>query len=181
MPVPFRDLDPDDDTGIAAYLKLADEPLGRGMRAALFCVNARGEPAAFSFSRIDLPPAVLWRAGELRRRAVASLCKMLFGAVSQTPALLLVMADEVSPRVFSEDVEVRIPVCRVQCDSVTTSAIEEATESIDETLHLFWTGSGRPEAGSSARDLVDLLRARSLLLEPFERAALGLEEAFRSG
>ena len=46
-----------------------------------------------------------------------------------------------------------------------------------EPAHLFWLPNA-PAEGSVERRLLDALRAGRLLLEPFERAALGLREAF---
>jgi hypothetical protein len=179
MPVPFRDLAEGEPPGVAAFVKLVEEPGARGLRGALFCITARGDPVDFTFSRIALPSPVLWRAGDQRRRAVAALCRALFVATSQTPALLLALAAEVPPRVLGEDLEVRIPACRIERNGGPPPATEAAPESLDGALELSWAGAGRPEADSEAHALMELLRARNLLLEPFERAALGLEEAFQ--
>src|SRR5579871_2239560 len=140
MPVPFRDLAEQEDLGLAAYVKLVDEPNTRGIRAALFCITARGEPVDFTFTRIDLPSAVLWRAGEQRRQAVAALCKALFTAAARTPGLLLMLADEVPARVLIEHLEVRIPACRVARGSPQPPVAQEVHESLGDTLHLYWIG-----------------------------------------
>src|SRR5215218_9578947 len=103
MAVPFRDLRQEDNTGLAGYLRFVGEENGRGIRAALFLVNARGKPIDFAFSRIDVPASFLWRAGEARRHAVASLAAILFQACPKAPALLLALADEVHPNLFTED------------------------------------------------------------------------------
>jgi hypothetical protein len=181
MPVPFRDLVEGEPSGLAAYFKVIEEPNARGLRAALFCITARGEPVDFTFSRIALPSPVLWRAGDQRRNAVAALCKVLFAATSQTPTLLLVLADEVPPRVLGEDLEVRIPACRLSSDDLQPYGVEETPESLDGALNLFWSGAGRPPEGSEAHALIEILRARNLILEPFERATRGLDEAFQGG
>src|SRR6266542_2301820 len=77
MAVPFRDLTEREELGLAGYLRFVDEPDARGIRAALFFVNGRGEPVEFSFSRIDVPASFLWRAGEARRQAITALAKSL--------------------------------------------------------------------------------------------------------
>lgn len=178
MPVPFRDLMEDEPLGLAGYLRFVEEPGARGIRAALFYVNGRGEPIDFSFSRIDTPASFLWRTGEMRRRAVTALAKALFVASAKKPTLLLVLADEVSPRVFTEDLVVEVPLCRVAGDGTTVHASNESQEWLAEAVHLFWVGE-QPEAESPARRLLEVLHGRQLSTEPFERATIGLEEAFR--
>lgn len=177
MPVPFRDLTGDESLGLAGYLRFVEEPGGHGIRAALFYVNSRGEPVDFSFTRIDTPASFLWRAGEARRRAVTALAKALFVASTKKPALLLVLADEVPPRVFTEDLAVEVPLCRVAGDGAKVHASNESQELLVEAVHLFWVGE-QPVLGSPARRLLEALHGRQLSTEPFERAAIGLEEAF---
>lgn len=44
MPIPYRDNDELNDLGIAGYLKIQPIKDGYGYLAALFLINARGEP-----------------------------------------------------------------------------------------------------------------------------------------
>lgn len=177
MPVPFRDRAEQEDLGLAGYLRFVEEAEAKGIRGALFCVNGRGEPIDFSFSRIDVASSFLWRSGDARRHAVAALCIALFTASSVQPTLLLALADEVPPRVFAEDLEVQLPLCRVAGPGATTHSTGEFPESLGEALHLFWV-CDPPIPESPARRLLDALNGRQLATEPFERAAAGLEEAF---
>ena len=176
MSVPFRDLAESEELGLAGYLRFVEEPDAKGIRAALFCVNSRGEPIDFSFTRIDVAASFLWRLGDARRHAVTALCKALFAACPKEPALLLSLADEVSPRVFTEDIEVRIPLCRV-AEAGAIHSPSESSEALAETVHLFWVGE-TPAPESQARRLLEALHSRQLSTEPFERAATGVEEAF---
>jgi len=177
MPIPFRDRATQKELGLAGYLRFVDEGDSKGIRGALFCVNGRGEPVEFSFSRIDLGRAFLWRPGDARRRAVTQLCKALFTACSVRPDLLLALADEVPPRVFTEDLQVDLPLCRIATSGATIHSVDELRESLGEELHLFWVGIP-PAAESAGRKLLDALNTRKLVAEPFERAAVGIEEAF---
>lgn len=177
MPVPFRDRAESKDYGLAGYLRFVDEPDAKGIRGALFCVNERGEPVDFSFSRIDLASSFLWRSGDARRHAVSELCKALFTASSVQPTLLLSLADEVPPRVFTEDIEIRLPLCRVATPGATAHSSSESPETIGEAIHLFWV-AGPPGPDSAARRLLETLNAHQLATEPFERAGIGIEEAF---
>ncbi|MEX2238280.1 MAG: hypothetical protein WEB00_12180 [Dehalococcoidia bacterium] len=176
MAIPFRDLSIDEDLGFAAYLRFVDEPDSRGMRGALFLVDSKAEPVAFCFSRISLVSSVLWRAGEARRSAVAKLTMTLFSAVQQQPSLVLALATEVCPRVFTEDIAVGIPLCRVGGTSEVQSG-QESIESVDGATHLYWVGDP-PAFEHPARRLLETLQAKQLAFEPFDRVALGLEEAF---
>ena len=178
MPVPFRDLTGDDeDLGLAGYLRFIDEPDARGVRGCLFCVNARGEPIDFSFSRVDVPASFLWRAGDTKRRSVTALTKALFEACSKTPTLLLAKAGEAPARVFEEDLTVRLPLCRVAGLNGAAHAPTGSAEPLSDTVHLFWVGDS-PPTDSPARHLLKLLNGRGLATEPFERAAVGLDEVF---
>lgn len=177
MPVPFRDKAEYEDLGLAGYLKFEEEPDSKGLRGALFCVNGRGEPVDFSFSRIDVASSFLWRAGDARRHAVTELCKALFTACSVRPALLLSLAEEVPPPVFTADLDVDLPLCRIAESGAIARASEESQESLGEALHLFWVGQP-PSPDSMGRKLLDALNGRQLVTEPFQRASIGLEEAF---
>jgi hypothetical protein len=162
---------------LAAYLKFEDEEGAKGLRGALFIVNARGEPVEFSFSRAATGASVLWRVGEARRKAVTALCKTLFQACSQKPQLLLCLAAEVPPSVFGEDLAVAIPVARLMVDGDGgVYGPQEQPEGIAGEAQLFWAGDP-PAAGSPTRDLLGRLTTHNLLREPFQRAAAGIAEA----
>jgi hypothetical protein len=179
VPIPFRDRSDVEDLGYAGYLRFVDEADGNGLRGALFLVNGHGEPVDFCFSRIDIPASSLWRAGESRRHGVRALCCALFTACARVPAVVLARVDEVPPLVFAEDLEVSVPIARL-ADGALAAPIQatvEVSEELGETLHAFWVGEP-PRAESSARRLFDALSSRGLAIEPFERAAVGLEEAF---
>jgi len=165
VPISFRELADNEALGLVGYLRFVEEPNARGMRAALFYVNERTDPVNFSFTRVDMPASFLWRTGDKRRRAVTELAKALFNASPVTPTLLLALADEVPPRVFTDDLVISVPLCRIEREGSTAMG------------HIFWVNE-QPTPESQARRLLDALHGRRLLIEPFERAAIGLEEAF---
>ena len=179
MPIPFRDLNEDENSGVVGYLRFVDEPDGNGIRGGLFVISSRGEPLDFSFTRIDVHGGFLWRAGESRRQAVTALAKSLFQAASSIPSVILALADEVPPRVFTEDLEVHVPLRRVATSEITPQATTEEQERISDSLDLLWV-NGQPAPESSAQKIMEALNSRQLLLEPFERASIGLQEAFNS-
>jgi len=91
------------------------------------------------------------------------------------------LADEVEPELFAEELEVSIPVARIAKGlAVVGQAGTEEQELLEaeEPLQLFWQGR-QPEAGSPERLLVERLASRGLLLEPFDRAGVGLGEVYR--
>jgi hypothetical protein len=108
---------------------------------------------------------------------VKALCRTLFTAAAHTPDLLIALAEEVPPAVFSEDLQVSVPLCRVVRSDALAYAPTEAEEAVGGVAHVFWVGSP-PEAGAPARTLLESLVARQALLEPFDRAAAGLREAY---
>ena len=178
MPVPFRDLRNEGDLGFAGYLRFVSEEDGRGIRGALFLVNARSEPVDFAFSRVDIPASFLWRTGEAKRHAVAGLAATLFQACPKTPSLLLALADEVHPRLFTEDLFVEIPLCRVAEGENVPFTADESMEALPNAVHLFWAGQA-PGQDSPGRRLLESLLAKQLATEPFERTLRGIDEAFR--
>jgi hypothetical protein len=177
--VPFKDAAELDAGGTAAFLRLVP---GRGDQrrgAALFQVNARGAPVEFTYNRLDLPSEVLWRPEQLEREAAKTLARSLFEAARRTPLVLLCLADEIDAALFSEDLEVQIPVCRVAVQAPGEPfqpASVERLVSGDATVHLFWRPA-LPSPESPPRRLVATLAARGLLLEPFQRALTGFHEA----
>ena len=132
----------------------------------------------FTYNRVDLPSAVLWRPEQLEREAAKALAASVFEAARRSPLVLLCLAAEVDAALFSEDLEVQIPVCRVAVgeDALPNAASSERADSDDVTAHLFWRPA-LPSAESPPRRLVTALTSRGLLLEPFERALAGLDEA----
>lgn len=177
MSVPFKDAAELDAGGTAAFLRIVagGEPSRRA--GAMFQVNARGAPVEFTYNRLDAPSSALWRPEQLEREVAKALAVSLFEAARRTPLVLLCLAAEVDAALFAEDLVVGIPVCRVAVESGEPPAADERLLSGEATAHLFW----RPavaSAESPPRRLVTTLASRGLLLEPFERAVAGLDEAF---
>ena len=162
MPIPFQDVAGEERAVAIAYLRFMKVTDDGNVAAALFIVNGQGEPLEFCFTRVVQPSGPLWEPGRAYRRAVADLAKALFEAANHEPDLLLALADEAPPEVFVEDLVAQTPAVLVAGEG-------------DASLR--WLGQ-EPEEGSVLARLVESLRSRSLLLEPFERAAKGLEEAY---
>ena len=177
MPIAFRDLSEEGVPGSAGFLRFVDEADGKGMQGAFFFISRRGEPLDFCFSRINVHNSFLWRQGDARRNAVGSLAKALFQSSTRTVKLILTLADEVPARVFADDIQVDVPLCRISSSDLTVQSVNEDLESVSDSLNLIWA-NGRPDLESDSRKFLEALSERQLILEPFERAAIGLTEAF---
>ena len=182
MPIPYRDADDLEELGTVAYLKIEPLSSNAGYLGALFLINARGEPIEFTYNRIDTPQTFLWRREDLRRHAAKKLTASLFSLCPRTPRLLFCLAKEVGGELFCQDIQVSIPVCRLARTSEGISPAEAETAEVvsdSEPLHAFWF-PGKPAEDAIELRLLNLLAARGLLLEPFERAASGLQEVYKA-
>jgi len=182
MPIPYRDADDLSELGTAGYLKIEPSSAGSGYLGALFLINARGEPIEFTYNRIETPHTFLWRQADIRRHAERKLTASLLLVCPRTPRILLCLAEEVGSELFCQDIQLSIPVCRIAPAIKATAYSAEETVQVAETsepMHLFWFPS-RPQDDTIELRLLHELTARGLLLEPFERASVGLGEVYRT-
>jgi hypothetical protein len=175
LPIPFRDASSESIPGLAAFLKFQAEGAS-GLRGALFAVNALAEPIEFAFARTDIRGSTLWRPGDARRSAMSALCRTLFPALSSKPDCLFMLAEEVGPRLFLDEIHLDIPAARIGDENSVHSPAESVERSLG-TYHVFWIGPA-PEPGTRPRALLETLLSRELLTEPFDRALTGLNEAY---
>ena len=178
MPVPYDKGSAPAPAGAAGFLRFVDEEGGSGIRAALFIASPQDVPLEFCFTRADFRDSVLWRQGEARRHAIASLMDSLFRSAMRTPSVVVGLAEEIPPLVLMEDLKVRIPLCRVSNDPAPRRGASEEIEQIGASLFAVW-GSEPPGEGSEARRLFRTLMDRPNPLEPFGRVADGIAEAYR--
>lgn len=183
MPIPYRDADDLDELGVAGYLKIEPLSVGYGYTGALFLINARGEPIEFTYNRIGTPHTFLWREHDIKRHASRKLTVSLLSLCPKTPRLIICLAEEVDSDLFCRDIQLAIPVCRVApaIKAVPFSGTEtqDAVQS-NEPLNLFWF-PGKPHDDSLELRLLRKLTSCGLLVEPFERASMGLREVYREG
>ena len=180
MPVPFRDADEVEELGAAGYLKIDASVDGSVFRGALFLINARGEPLEFTYTKIETPHTFLWRQDDIRRHAIRKLVTSLLATCRKVPRFIIGLADEVYHELFCIDLQLSIPVCRIASlmQATSHSSLEvEATTDTPEPLHLFWF-PGKPAEESIEYRLFNRLIAHGLLLEPFDRALIGLREVY---
>jgi hypothetical protein len=180
MPIPFRDTDELEILGIAGYLTLQPANEKAGYLAALFLINARGEPLEFTYNRIETPNNFLWRQPDIRRHAAKKLTTSLLSLCPKAPRLILCLAEEVGSELFCQDVQLSIPVCRIasaiKVFSYSGTEVKDRIEA-EEPLNLFWFPEKPPEESMELKLLHELVK-RNLLVEPFERALIGLREVY---
>lgn len=176
MPVPFEDFREGESVGVVGFLRFVDEADGKGIRGALFLTSGRGEPLDFCFTRVDVHHSFLWRRGDARRQAVTSLVKVLFQAANRPPVLILALANEIPPQLFVDDIHVQVPLCLVTPSETPVQADGTVSQAARE-VSLTWV-TEQPGDDSEALRLLEGIMRRHDPLEPFERAAAGLEEAF---
>ncbi len=180
MAIPYRDADELEELGTAAYLRIIPDGDRSGYMAALFVINARGEPVEFTYNQIETPHTFLWRQDDIRRHAARKLTSSLLTLCPKTPRLILCLAEEVGSELFCQDIQVPIPVCRIAPAIKATphsGSETQDTVEISEPLNLFWH-PGKPQEDSTELRLLHELTARGLLLEPFDRVCAGLHEVY---
>jgi hypothetical protein len=183
VPIPFQDAEDVEALGAAGFLKIEPSGTGAGYRGALFVMNVRGEPLEFAYNQVETPDTFLWRPLDLRRHAERKLTASLFTICGRVPRLILCLAGEVGSELFCQDLRVSVPVGRLgrplEAVSYSAGETEEEVEQPEplEPLHVFWC-TEPPAPGTVERRLLDHLSVHGLLLEPFERAATGLQEVY---
>ena len=172
MPIPFDDLSGQDThSDSVAWLQFVEEEGGTGIRAALFQTSAQGEPLDFCFTRMELRDSFRQQR-TARPSALSSLARSLFRSAPSSPTLILAQADELPPRAFTDDIRVAIPLCRVG----TTEDLTDA-DSEHGGRALLWL-TKHPGIESVAGRLLAETMGGMNPLEPFDRAAEALVEAF---
>ncbi len=181
MPIPFRDSSNVDQLGAAGFLKIDSSADGSIVRGALFLINARGEPLEFTYNRVETPNSFLWPRGEIKRHATRKLVTSLLTVCPKVPRFLLCLADEVPHELFCNEINLSVPVCRVTSPTKTIPYSTQETQEIviegPEPFHLFWF-PGKPPDESDDHRLIYRLVTNGLLLEPFDRALIGLREVY---
>ncbi len=182
MPIPYRDAGDLDELGAGGYLKIEPSSNGSGYLGALFLINARGEPIEFTYNRIETPHTFLWRQDDIRRHAERKLTASLLSLCSKTPRLILCLAEEAGSELFCLNIQISVPVCRIAPAIKATpysGAETQDTVQASEPLNLFWF-PGKPRDDSIELRLLRELTSRGLLVEPFDRASIGLREVYGS-
>jgi hypothetical protein len=180
MPIPFKDADELRELGNAGYLKIESSAGSVGFLGAFFIINARGEPIEFTYSRVETPHTFLWRKDDIRRHASKKLATSLFSLCTNVPRIILCLAKEIDAEIFTQDVRLAIPVCRlapsIEAVGYSNGEVQDSIEACG-SQNAFWS-FGKPCEESPEYRLFLALATRGLLLEPFSRTSIGLREVF---
>ena len=178
MPILFDDLTESKRHGAVAWLRFVEEEDGRGIRAALFETSEQGEPLAFSFTRMDRRDPSLGQRGNASQSALSSLAKSLFQASTTSPALIFGLADETPSGMFTDDLRVELPVCRVGSAGGLARAYSGHVGSANGHRQQLHWATEQPGQASDADRILHEVMGQDDPFEPFERATEGLAEAF---
>lgn len=163
MPIPYRKAPRPDQEGVAAFLDVIDRQ--GSFRAGLLLVDSRGRPLEFVHNSLAAPTGFLWPEPQVRRLAVTGLAHSLFEACRRDPDLLLCRSSLGDPDFFRSELAPSIPFASVQ------------PAAGDLPQQFTWLNEP-PGPGMRAHSLAQSLQQRGLVLEPFDRLAVGLGEVY---
>ena len=159
-------------TAVVAWLSLVEEEGGSGFRAALFLTTDDGEPVGFRFTR-TFPRWPGERGDGTGASVAAHVLEQLLQAASP-PTLILGLQSEV-PGDSMDAGDSRIPLCLL-ADDIGLADVD-SERGANGQAGVLWQ-SQPPQVGSVARRLLDEVLEWDDPLEPFRRAADGLNVAF---
>ena len=159
-------------TAVVAWLSLADAADGGGFRAALFLTTDDGEPVGFCFTRA-FPRRPSERGDGTGASVAAHVLEQLLQA-AQPPSLILGLQSEAPGDAMAAG-DSRIPLCLL-ADDIGLADVD-SERGANGQAGVLWQ-SQPPQVGSVARRLLDEVLEWDDSLEPFRRAADGLNVAF---
>jgi hypothetical protein len=131
----------------------------------LLVLDGRGQPLEFVHNSIVVPTGFLWPEGTVRNAAIAALSQSLCEACRQEPLLLLCDPSVGSPEFCRQELAPMVPCALVRPGEGSLPP------------ECAWVNTP-PSDGSSQAALLEELKARHFLLEPFSRVRKGLREAY---
>ena len=163
-------------SGEAAWLRYLEEDDGTGVRAALFLASGGGEPSGFCFTRLDRRDWSPGPSGTIQQRAVSSLAGSLLRSVAPPPVLILGVAGEIPDGTRIDDVSIGRLWRSVEPTGARADPVRGSR--FDRGFQVRCWAAEAPGGESRARRLLDEILERDDPLEPFDRAADALAEAF---
>lgn len=165
MPIPYRPTPRVVVTALAGYLDVSWFPEVKKYIGGLLVADGRGQPAEFVHCWAAAPSGVLWPEREVRRVAVQAVAHAIFDGCIKAPNVLFAPSSFGDPRFCQEEVAPSLPFGLV--------GGKEGTDAVE----LSWCGSP-PGTGTAALALVEELKRRNLLVEPFSRIRMALREVY---
>ena len=163
-------------TGGIGWLKFVVEKDCQGIKAALFRTSEQTEPRNFCFARVDCS-GIRGSAAARYRSALRNVAVSLLRNTYVRPQLLIGLADEIPPGLFSDSFGLDIPFCRIRQAS-TIGLNENGLSASGFNGHQLLWETERPSGGSEVQRLLRSVQERTESFEPFQRAAAGVKEAF---
>ena len=160
---------------IVAWVRFTEEAGGAGVRAGLLQTSATGEALGFHFTRVDLRGPVFAAEGHGLQRALAFLAGSLFRSAAPSPTLILALADEVPALALAGESPAGAPFWRVRPSKVQVGS---ANGDADFRFRRASWAAETPYEGAAARRLFEALLDGDGSLEPFDRTAAAMVEAF---
>ena len=177
MSASFDDLNAEKtESGCIAWLRLVEDNGGKSVRGALFQTSVQGEPRDFCFGCMERREPTRPR-GTVGSTVLPSLTRMLLGAAASTPTLIIALADEAPEGVLTHVTLPDLPLCRIDTTVGHVSGEDKPDHPVGSRAGLL-RDSELTDADSSAYRLLCEVMAQARPVEPFDRAAEALEEAF---
>ncbi|MYC64352.1 MAG: DEAD/DEAH box helicase [Caldilineaceae bacterium SB0661_bin_34] len=163
--------------GVAGWLRFVPTVDGSAVRAALLLMAFEPDCKEFSFtqSRTDAERDPFHRT---HPKILCEAAEVLVRFAELRPALLFALAAEVPSGLLERSFGLNPLSCLVKVSVPGGDGRFGSTPESFESAELLWE-AGEPKQGSVAFNLLETLRERSLVTEPFRLAGAGLEEAFR--
>ena len=169
MPIPYDDMSKGERADVIGWLRFVRPPDGRGIHAGLFETSVEGEPLGFSFVRGDLQ-------GSENDCSLSFVAESLIRSCAAAPTLLLGFAEEMPSRQFHA-LNVGAPFCRVRPTLEEQEGAVALGPPLSAARQILWA-NGPPGPQSAASAVLGRIMQRDNPIEPLERAAKGLAEAF---
>lgn len=164
------------------FFRVRPSTTGHEHYGALFIVNGALEPVELCVTMVDTKHLSLWGTTDHNERICAALLRDAIRTVQTRPDVVIVHGDEVPQGALDTAVPAGMDACRTAPGGV---AVEPGSgTAVDESLlpygiTLAWHRRV-PPADSLPATIVRSHAVSGALHEPFERAWLGLNEAFQA-
>jgi hypothetical protein len=145
---------------LAAYLRIVSSKDQTCFRGALFLIDAFGEPRAFAHNQIKITYPFLWLKDDLLKRAYRTLVSSILHHCTVRFEALFYLDAEIPENHVSGISGYNFSLGAVSADS-----------------KIRWI-QNTPEGGSETELFARKLSSAGLLMEPFERAEIGLVEIY---
>ena len=177
MPIPFDDLTAESNLhDTVAWLRFVKEEDGKGIRAALFETSSDSQPLGFYFTRVDMSAPCPSHSDDPIQAVLKSLAKSLFQTTIGSPALIFSLADEIPARMFTDDLQIGLPFCRIIPASLSRP-LANTSAANGHSQQMLWAAQ-QPHEGSDERRILNEVTQRNDPFEPLDRAARCIAEAF---